>query len=84
MTVHPDLHIYTAKSVGGYYYFAGNGFFAGVSLEALKAAKNDSTIVDDGIVLKDENTSASMTNPNNVLWVDTADQIYAMDGRDTR
>ena len=84
LTAHTGLAIYTAKTVGGYYYFAGTNFFAGVSVETLKTTPHDATIVDDGIVLKNENTSASMTNPNNVLWVGTADQIYAMDGRDTR
>ncbi len=74
LTSYTGLNIYTTKILGGYYYFAGSNFFAGVSLEALKLAKHNSTISD---------AQAKTTTPNLVIWVGTADQIYAMDGRDT-
>ncbi len=81
LTGHAGLAIYSAKTIGDYYYFAGTNFFAGVSLDALKKAANNTIIVDNQTNVGEKSTS---TVPNAVMWVGTADYIYAMDGRDTR
>lgn len=68
------LELNASKIVGGYYYFAGNTYFAGVRLETLREAAN-------GKVL--EVTYEKTSNPDAVIYLAIGDTIYAMDGRET-
>lgn len=67
------LEINASKIVGGYYYFGGSWFFAGVNLETLKNA-------DPGAKLNV--VPEQSTNKNDVIYVNISDTIYAMDGRE--
>lgn len=64
----------TSKIVGGYYYFAGNTYFAGVRLETLKTMPHGTKL---------EFTYERSANPDAVLYLSIGDTIYAMDGRET-
>ncbi len=68
------LELNTSKIVGGYYYFAGNSYIAGVRLETLKTMPHGSKI---------EVTYERSSNPDAVLYLAIGDTIYAMDGRET-
>ncbi len=71
-----------AMILGDYYYIAGDGWVAAVSLETLRNTPGGGTITN-----KTESLSASAevtgtsTNKDHLLWVSTATNIYALDGR---
>ncbi|MBO5432923.1 MAG: hypothetical protein J6A43_02575 [Clostridia bacterium] len=66
--------LYASKIVGGYYYSAGQNWAGAVNLETLKEVGAET------VLPPRENTSETK---NAFIYVGVADQIYAMDGRET-
>ncbi len=66
--------LYASKIVGGYYYSAGQNWAGAVNLETLKS-------VGTGTTLPARDTISETKDA--FIYVGVADQIYAMDGRET-
>lgn len=66
--------LYASKIVGGYYYSAGQNWAGAVNLETLKSVETGTTLPPR------ENVSDTK---DAFIFVGVADQIYAMDGRET-
>lgn len=75
-------NINEALILGDYYYIAGDGWVAAVSLDTLKSLPNGGTIGNRS----ETNTgiSGTSTNKDDLLWVETKTNIYALDGRLTQ
>ncbi len=66
--------LYASKIVGGYYYSAGQNWAGACNLETLKEVKT-------GTVLPPKENKSETKDA--FIYVGVADQIYAMDGRET-
>lgn len=74
-----------ATILGDYYYICGDEWVAAVSLDTLKRTDAGTAIANK---TEDLSAPASVTgvstNKDHLLWVSTATNIYAVDGRDTK
>lgn len=73
-----------AMLLGDYYYIAGNGWVAAVSIDTLKKTPAGEAIKNktESLTASSEVTGSS-TNKDHLLWVSTDTNVYALDGRIT-
>ncbi len=73
-----------AMILGDYYYIAGDGWVAAVSIDAIKATTPGGTIQNETESLTaSSDVTGKSSDKNKLLWVKTATNIYALDGRIT-
>ena len=69
-----------ATIVGGYYYIVGDGWLAGVALDVLRDTSRTALTTKS---LTNAAQGCKSDNVNDLLWCETAVDLYAIAGRDT-